>query len=66
MKSSEKLWSVGGGNGNPLQYYCPENPMESLKRQKDMTLEVELPRSDSVHYDTGEKQRAIINNSRKK
>ena len=20
--------SPGGGNGNPLQYYCPENPMD--------------------------------------
>ena len=21
--------SAGGGNGNPLQYSCPENPMDS-------------------------------------
>ena len=21
--------SPGGGNGNPLQYYCPENPMDT-------------------------------------
>ena len=20
--------SPGGGNGNPLQYFCPENPMD--------------------------------------
>ena len=40
--------------------------MDSMKRQKDMTMEEEFPRSDSVQYDTGEKQRAIINNSRKK
>ena len=25
----------GGGNGEPLQYSCIENPMGSLKRQKD-------------------------------
>ena len=31
-------------NGKPLQY-CLENPMNSMKRQKDMTLKDELPRS---------------------
>ena len=25
--------SPGGGNGNPLQYPCPENPMERGARQ---------------------------------
>ena len=25
----------GGGNSKPLQYSCVENPMSSLKRQKD-------------------------------
>ena len=57
---------MGGGNGNPLQYYCLENPMDSMKRQKDVTMEDELPRSDGVQYATGEEQRAIINNSIKK
>ena len=28
----------------PLQYSCLENPMNSMKRQKDMTLKDELPR----------------------
>ena len=28
------MWSPGGGNGNPLQYSCLENPMDSMKRQK--------------------------------
>ena len=27
----------------PLQYSCLENPMNSMKRQKDMTLKHELP-----------------------
>ena len=33
------------GNGKPLQYSCLENPMNSMKRQKYMTLKDELPRS---------------------
>ena len=36
-KSSDKTWSAGGGNGKPLQYSCHKNPMDSIKRQKDMT-----------------------------
>ena len=35
--------SLGEGNGNPLQYSCLENPMNSVKRQKGMTLKDELP-----------------------
>ena len=57
---------MGGGNGNPLQYYCLENPVDSMERQKDVAMEDELPRSDGVQYATGEEQRAITNNSRKK
>ena len=30
-KSSDKMWSTGGGNGNPLQYSCLENPVDSWK-----------------------------------
>ena len=26
------------GNGKPLQYSCLENPMNSMKRQKDITM----------------------------
>ena len=54
VKSSEKTWSTGGGNGNSLQYSCLENPMNSMKRQKDMTLEDESPRSEGIQYATGE------------
>ena len=35
----------GEGNGKPLQHSCPENPMNSRKRQKDVTLKDELLRS---------------------
>ena len=50
------------GNGKPLQYSCLENSMNSMKRQKDMILKDELPRSVGVQYATGEDWR---NNSRK-
>ena len=44
VKSSDKTWSPGEGNGKPLQYSCLENPMNSMKRQKNRTLKDELPR----------------------
>ena len=53
---------TGEGNGKPLQYSCLENPMNSMKRQKDMTLKDELPRSAGAQHATGEEWR---NNSRK-
>ena len=52
VESSDKTWSTGEGNGKPLQYSCFENPMNSMKRQKDMTLKDELPRSVVAQYDT--------------
>ena len=52
----------GEGNGKPLQYSCLENPMNSMKRHKDMTLKDELPRSVGTQYATGEEWR---NSSRK-
>ena len=42
-KCYDKIWSTGGGNGNSLLYSCNENPMNSMKRQKDMTIEDETP-----------------------
>ena len=60
--SSDKTWSAGEGNGKPLQYSCLENPMTSMKRQKDRTLKDELPRSVGAQYATGDQWR---NNSRK-
>ena len=49
-ESSDKMWSTGEGNGKPLQYSCLQNPMNSMKRQKDRTLKDELPRSVGVQY----------------
>ena len=37
VKSSGKMWSRGGGNGKPLQYSCLEKPMDSMKKQNNMT-----------------------------
>ena len=42
--------------------FCLENPMNSMKRQKDRTLEDELPRSVGAQYATENHWR---NNSRK-
>ena len=43
MESSDKTWSTGEGNGKPHQHSCLENPMNSMKRQKDRILKEELP-----------------------
>ena len=62
VEMSDRMWSTGDANGKPLQYSCLENPMNSMKRQKDRTLKEELPRSVGAQYATGEEWR---NNSRK-
>ena len=62
VEGSDKIWSTGEGNGKPFRYSCLENPMNSMKRQKDRTLKDELPRSVGAQYATGEEWR---NNSRK-
>ena len=48
------MWSPGEGNGKPLQYSCLENPINSVKRQKDKTLKDELPRWVGAQYVTGD------------
>ena len=62
VESSDKMWSTGEGNGRPVQYSCLENPMNSMRRQKDTTLKDELPRLVGTQYASGEEWR---NNSRK-
>ena len=56
------MWSNGGGNGKPLLYSCLENPMNSMKRQKDRKVKDESPRMVSVQYATAEEWN---NNSRR-
>ena len=62
VERSERMWSTGEGNGKPLQYSCLENPMNSMKRQKDRILKDEIPSSVGAQYATGDQWR---NNSRK-
>ena len=63
VENSNKMWSTGEGNGKPFQYSCLENPINSMKRQKDRMLKDELPRSLGAQYATGDDQ--WRNNSRK-
>ena len=62
VESSDKTWFTGEGNGKPFQYSCLENPISSMKRQKDRTLKDELPRLVGAQCATGDQWR---NNSRK-
>ena len=62
VESSDKTWPTGEGNGKTLQYSCLENPMNNMKRQKDMILKDETPRLVGAQYATGDQWR---NNSRK-
>ena len=62
VERSDRMWSTGEGNGKPRQCSCLENPINSMRRQKDRTREDELPRSVGAQYATGDQWR---NNSRK-
>ena len=62
VERSDRMWSTGEGNGKPLQYSCLENLMNSVKRQKFMTLRDELLREVGAQYATGDQWR---NNFRK-
>ena len=63
VENSDKKWSIGKGNGKTLQHSCLENPMNSMKRQKDRKLKDKLPRLVAAQYATREEWR---NKSRKK
>ena len=62
VERSDKMWSTGEENGKPLQYSFLENPINSMKRQKNRIWKDVLPRSVGAQYATGEEQR---NRSRK-
>ena len=60
-ESSDQMWPTGEGNGIPLEYSYLKKPVNSMKRQKDMTPEDEpyphpAPRLVGVQYVTGEEQ----------
>ena len=50
VERPDRMSSIGEGNGKPLQYSCLENPINSMKRQKDRILKDELPRSVGAQY----------------
>ena len=62
VETFDTTWSTGEGSSKPYQYPCLENPINSLKRQKDRTLKDRLPRLVGTQYATGDQWR---NNSRK-
>ena len=62
MAESSDNTSTGEGNGKSLEYYCLENPMNSMKRLNDRILKEELSSSVVSQYDSGDQWR---NNSRK-
>ena len=57
VEGPDRMWSTGEGNGKPFQYSCLENPMNSMKRQKDRTLKDELPRLVGAQYAAGDQWR---------
>ena len=57
VESSDKVWSTGGGNGKTISVFLSWKPMNSMKRQKDMALNGEHPRSVGAQYATGEELR---------
>ena len=58
----DRMWSTREGNGKPHQYSCLENPMNSMKRQKYITLKDKSLRLVGAQYTTEEEQ---INSYRK-
>ena len=62
VERSDSMWSIGEGNGKPLQYSCLENHMSSMERQNARILKEELLRSVGFQHATGDQWR---NNSRK-
>ena len=55
VESSDKMWSIREGDGKPFQYPFHENPMNNMKRQKDMTQKDKLPRfTSTTHPVTGD------------
>ena len=58
VENSDKTESTGEGNGTPLQYPSLENPMNSMKKQKNRTLNDDLPRSVGAQYATEDQWRS--------
>ena len=63
VESADKMWSTEEGNGKPFQHSYLTNPINSKKRQKDMTLKDELPKLVGAQYVTEEEQRNSSRNN---
>ena len=63
LKCSDRRGFTGVRNESPHWYSCLENPMDSMKRQKDMSLEDEPSRSEGIQYATGKERRGIMDSS---
>ena len=46
--------SLNKSNDKPIQYSCLENPMNSMKRQKERRLKDEFPRLVGAQYAQGD------------
>ena len=57
------MWSTGEGNGKPFQYFSLENPMNSMKREKNRTLKDELPRKVGDQYAIGDQWKNNFRNN---
>jgi len=60
VKSSDKTWFTGGGNGNPLKDSCQENPMNNMNRQKVMAPEDKPHRSKGSNMLLGKSGRQLL------
>ena len=58
VERSDKMWSIGEVNGKLLQLSWLENPINSMKRQKDRTMKDELTRSVGTQYATRDQWRS--------
>ena len=63
VENSDKMWSTEEGNDKPLQYSCLENPMSSMKREKDKTLKGELKVSGGIIPERMKRQSQSKNNT---
>ena len=63
VESSDKMWPTGEGNGKPLQYSCLENPMNSMKRQKDMVPNMLLEKTGEITAERMKRQSQSENNT---
>ena len=57
VQGSDRMWSTGEGSGKPHQHSHLTNHMNSMERQKDMTLKDEPLRSAGIQHATGKERR---------